>query len=241
MDEEVKGPVAVPDKPSETVPDEVDEQVDMLDKLFEDENTRKIGAKLLPLIAAKANAKAEANKARELDKFLTELRAKNAELMQEKMAELTKQFAPTDPAELQKILEQEYTEFTLKLPYEGKSREFVIRELPVVAENKLIKTLQKTLSARLVDLANVDWNERGTMLERIQQLAAVVPGALETLADCCAVVLDPLGKSPEITGEWVLNNMGMSRISKILMCQLEAGKYRDFFSLISSNFRVTRI
>lgn len=201
---------------------------------FDNEQERNIAARLLPVIAAKANRQAEANKAKELEKFMAELQTENKKLLDAKLEEFRKAMTPPSAEELQKVLDQEYLSFGLKLRgRSGATKEFTIQELPMATEAKVVKMLQKTLGSRLKDFSSVEWSAELSMIEKIERLMAMVPGALETLSDCLAVCLDPWGEDSDITGLWVRENVSGSRMANILNAQIEVSRLRDFLSLAS--------
>ena len=228
--EEVTEALAGPE--TTAIPDEV--------KMFETSEERDIALRLIPVLTLKATAQAkitaEAQKATEMQEWVDKLIAENQEILKAKLAEFQKSMTPPTAEELQKILSQEYVEFSLKLRYDGKAREFMIRELPLAAETRLMKMVQKTLASMIKEIGAIDWQSKvgsNTMVERIMKILEMVPGAIETLSDCCAVCLDPLGEDDKITGEWVQKNIGLGRLASILQAQLEVGRYRDFFSQVS--------
>lgn len=201
---------------------------EIIGQLFTTDEERQIAARVLPLLADKANALAEAHKAAELEKEITDLREENSKMIQAKLEEIRKSMTPPTPSEIQVILSQEYAEFTLLLA----KREFTIRELPASAEVRLVKVIQRTIVERLQDLAKIEWGgPTVTLLDNISKIITVVPGALETVADAVAVCLDPFNEDQAMTGEWVLRNAGVTRMLAIIHAQVTAGRYRDFLSL----------
>jgi hypothetical protein len=209
-------------------------------ELFQTDEERKIALRMLPVLQMKAIAAAkitaEADKAREMKDFVDKLIAENQEILKKKIDEIQKSMTPPTSEELQKLLSQEYVEFTLKLRCDGKEREFVLRELPMAAETRLLKMVQKTLASRIKEIGAIDWRGEvgsNTLVERIVKIMELVPGAIETMSACCAVCLDPLGEDPKITGDWVQNNLSLGRLASIIQAQLEVGRYRDFFSRVS--------
>lgn len=197
---------------------------------------RAIVAKVLPRLTAKIAAQAEANKSRELEKLWTQQIEENKKALTEKIEEIRKAMTPPSPDELQALLNQEYVEYTLKLKAGSVSRDFVIRELSIEVETKLLKIVQKTLGERLTEIGQIDWASGMTMLEKLERVMSMVPGALETVSDCCAVCLDPYGDSPEINGAWVRKNIGAQRLLAILHAQVSVSRYRDFLSLAARFF-----
>jgi hypothetical protein len=210
-----------------------------LTQLFSTEEERKIAVRLLPLIAAKANALAEARKTAELSRIVEQIKVENTKTLESKIEEFRKALTPPTPEELNTLLNQEYLEFPMKVGANGTMREFVIRELPLATEIKVVKVIQKTLGARLQEIARIDWVTGMSNLERIEKLVTMVPGAMETIADCVALCLDPSGK--EITGEWVQSNIGLQRLTGILHAQMAVSRYRDFLSLAGRLFPQMKI
>jgi hypothetical protein len=205
--------------------------------MFSTPEERAIALKMLPVLQAKAiklaTASAEAAKAKELNQIVTELTAQNKKILDAKIEEYRKALTPPTAEELQKLLTQEFVTFQLKLRAGSAMRDFVIGELPMAAESRLMKMLNRTLGERLQEISRIDWKSSNTVLDRVVKICEMIPGAMDTVADCCAVALDPTGEDNSITGEWVRNNLGMSRIASIVMAQMEAGRYRDFLSLLS--------
>ena len=199
----------------------------------EREMAARIGAKVLPMLAAQANTQAEKNKAAELKKVIDQLIEDNKSLLNAKIEEFRKAATPPSPDEIQKVLDQEYLEFNVHLRNGTGDKTFSIRELSMAAETKLLKVVSKTLAERMQDFARVNWQQAmdGDMLTRIQHLIQVVPGTMDTLAECCAVCLDPFGEQG-ITAEWVSKNIGLARVCAILDAQVKVSRYRDFFSLV---------
>ena len=205
---------------------------DMYHTQVEQQMAAAIGARILPVLAGRANALAEKHKAEELQKLVTQLTTDNKKLVEAKLEEYRKALTPPTKEDIQKILDQEYIEFTLKVGHGQEEKEFVIRELPLAAEVKIVKALSKTLGERLQDISRLDWSEGLGIVEKVKQIMTVVPGAMDTLADCCAIVLDPWNENG-ITADWVMKNVGATRLINILSAQFEVSKYRDFFSQAS--------
>jgi hypothetical protein len=197
---------------------------------------RAIVAKVLPKLTAKITAQAEANKHRELEKLWNQQVEENKKALTEKIEEIRKAMTPPSPDELQALLNQEYVEYTLRLKAGPTTKDFVIRELSIEVETKILKIVQKTLGERLTEIGQIDWASGMTMLEKLERVMSMVPGALITVSDCCAICLDPYGDDKEITGEWVRKNIGAQRLLAILHAQISVSRYRDFLSLSSRFF-----
>lgn len=198
------------------------------------EEEAKVASKILPALAAKANSLAEAKKAKEVAEFIDKLVVEQKEKLKTAIEEIRKSMVPPSPEELQTLLDQDYLEFKLKLGSDKK--EFVLCELPLAAETKIVKLLKKTLGEHLKELARIEWS--GSKLDRINQIVEAVPSAVETLAGLVAICLNPRGEFDFVTQEWVMLNIGSNRMVNILTAQIEVNRYRDFFSKGSRLFRL---
>ena len=206
-----------------SIPDEL--------SMFETPEELSVAKRLLPVIAAKANAQAEANKAKELAKVIDQIKTDNRTALEAEITKLQKSMTPPSPEELQALLDQEYLEFNVKVGRGDQVKEFVLQELPMACESRLLKAVKKTIGERLKDLNRFDFSDGSTVIERVQRIIEVVPGAMETLAECCVTCLDPFGEQG-ITAEWVGLNISSTRILNILHAQITVSRYRDFFSLV---------
>lgn len=204
-------------------------------KIFENDEEKKIGMRLMPALHKQAMEHAEAVKAKELNRIVEELRLSNANNIQAELDKMRKANTPLTPEELAKLVNQEYIEYTVTVSM-GKNkqqRNFVIGELAAAAEKKLITAIKKTLSSRVKELSALDWSSTNTTLERLDKLIEMVPGALDTIADCVAICLDPHKEDADINGEWVMNYMTIQKMLVVLRLQAEVNRWRDFFSLAS--------
>jgi len=185
-------------------------------------------------LLSRVEAKSEAAMAKKLDEFTTGLVASNKEMMKKQLDDIRKANEPLSPAELEKLVNQEYLEFNLKLPTrrDRAERAFIIQELPVKVERKLITVLKKSIGPMIKDLSGLDWTTEMGNLERLQSILDMVPGALETLAECAAICLNPNNEETDITQDWVLNNLPVAKMLAVLQLQMEANRWRDFFSLV---------
>ena len=227
---------AVMESPEQVAEALASETVDELKDLTPEEAV--IGAKLLPLLAAKANQKAEANKAKELVEVVDQLKKDNAAMMEEELRKIREANKPPDATEMTKLLSQEYLEFTVRV-FERKTkaeREFVIRELPQSIELKFVKSIKKAIVPHLKLISGVEFQTGTDVASKLQQVIEIIPELMEVLADVCAMCLDPFGDGKvedRITKEWVQANMGSDRIQKVVLAQGMANRFRDFFSLAS--------
>lgn len=188
-----------------------------------------IGAKLLPILTAKISQEAEARKAKKLAEEVERLKAANEKMMQDEIQKLRDSQKPPDPKQLEQLLTQEYGE--MEVPIKGKSgpRTFLIRELPQEAEKRLVAIVQKHLVPHLKELAAVEWTASTTTAQKYQRVIDIVPSALDMMAECCAICLDPYTEEG-ITPDWVQKNMGSLRILNVIEAQMTVSRFRDFIS-----------
>lgn len=210
--------------------------------LFTSDEEKTIARKLIPLITKKAIETAEARKAKELEKVVAELTTSNEKMITAELDKLRKANEPLSSEELQKLVSQEYIEFQVSVNVRGhkngngivhtEKRDFVICEVSARVEQKFLKAIKKTLADNIKEIAAIDWSGMGG-IERLQRVIDVVPTALDTLASCVALCLDPHGEDKEIDGDWVLEHLQISQMIGVLQLQAEANRWRDFFSLAS--------
>lgn len=210
----------------------VPDHEDVLAQLTEEE--KPLATKLIYLLAPKlqadAETKATAKHAAQMSEELAHLVEVSRKTIAEEKEAFIKSQTPLTPEELEKLINQEYFESTIVL---GREKiEYVIRELPVRVEQKFIKALKKTLTAGIKELGSLSWSTEQSNLEKFQQLLDMVPGALETLAECTALCLNPFGES-KVDTDWVLDNLPSAKMLAVLKLQGEANRWRDFFSLVS--------
>lgn len=219
-------------------PEEVDAALSGVEE-FEvtDAAVRKAVMKLIPALVQKANSvakvTAEADYAKRLQTTVDELKVQNQKMIEAKIKEIEDASKPPDPKEIEKLLTQEYMEFKVKVTErKGKAaREFSIRELPQATELKFMKIIEKSLLPYLKELSSVEWTDGMTVAAKLQRLIEIIPSALDMLAECCSISLDPYSDEG-ITKEWVQANISSFRIMAIIESQVAAGRFRDFFSAL---------
>jgi hypothetical protein len=190
--------------------------------------------RIIPYLVQRANTAAEAGYAKKLESTVSELKAANSKMIDTELDKMRAANKPPDPKEIEKLLTQEYQEFKVTV-YERKGknqREFVIREMPQATELKFLKIIQQRMVPHLKELSSVEWTSGTSMAEKLQRIIDIVPEALDMLAECCAISLDPYGDEG-ITKEWVQANLSSFRVMSIIESQIVAGRFRDFFSALS--------
>lgn len=190
-----------------------------------------IGAKILPAVTARVRAAAQAEAAKQLAQQTQELIAQNNRMMQDEVEKLRNSIKPPDPEQLEKLLSQEYgeMEFQIKMRKKNETRTFVLREMPQAAEKRFFKMVADKIVPHIKELAQIEWAQTASRAEQVQRMLEIIPDGLDTLAECCAICLDPF-KEDSITVEWVQSNMGSNRIVNVIEAQLTVSKMRDFIS-----------
>lgn len=211
-----------------------------ISQLTDDEKA--VAAKILPGLTDEISRQAEAVKAKQLSEQIALLSEENRKQMERVIADIRKANTPLSPDEVSKLLEQEYATFTFRLTDSaGTVRSFTIRELPIAAEKKLMAVIRSSIVSRMKDFAAINWADTGGegQLNKLAEIIRVIPDAVDNLAGLVAIILDPRSETPDISQDWVIGNMGMNRMLNILNAQMQASRYRDFFSLASRMFQQT--
>jgi hypothetical protein len=141
---------------------------------------------------------------------------------------------PLTPEEIQKLLDQDYLTFTIKLRMgsgDNNVKECTIRELPSEIEHKFYRVFKERVKDKMSDLAALalETMDQG-MEKRLQAFFNTFDGAFDVLADATVLVLNPFGDDSEITLTWVKKNLSMIRQWNICQAQIEVNRLRDFFS-----------
>ncbi len=196
---------------------------------------------ILPEVEKQVREKLEPEYAAKLDKQMQEygekLQEQNKKVIDEAINDLRKKMEPPNPEDLQKLLDQEYLSFKIKVASsrDGKEaeRQFVIRELPQLVEKKFYAKIKDRLVPLASDIAALTLNllEGDAARKVVAALNSFEP-FIDLSAELVAIVLDPY-EEEKITVEWVRANLSTTRIVAILNAQIECNRMRDFFSLLS--------
>lgn len=167
---------------------------------------------------------------------LSDIEAKMDDKVRDLVAEFWEKWKeeqkPPTAEEIQKLLSQEYVEFPIKIiGRDKKERTFVLRELPQKVERKFYREFKERLKNYGPQIAAFAQANIGSTVE--QQLFHVldsIDGAFDIIADGVAICLDPFGEDPDMTTEWVQDNISIKRSWDILEAQSQVNRLRDFFS-----------
>ncbi len=227
--------IPTPEETAAVLTAPVDDELDALTPEEKQVALKLINGAWYHKLLSRVEANSEAKLAKKLDQQVQDLIASNKTMIQGELDKLRKANEPLKPEELEKLVNQEYLEFKIELPKNrGRAaREFVIQELPVKVEKKLVTALKKSLGSIIKDMSSLNWTTEMSNLEKINELIDMVPGALETCAECASICLNPYGEEKDINNEWVLDNLTTGKILAVLQLQSEANRWRDFLSLVS--------
>lgn len=203
-----------------------------------------VGAKLLPLLTAKISATVRAEYGAEYRTQFDALQAANTVEMRKAIDGIRKAAEPLSKDEIGHLLSQEYGEFTVSLAGPGNATvQFTIRELPADAEKELTKAVRASVGPLLQVISSDEWASLAgaSQLERFQKIIDLVPGAVDVLGACVATCLDPKKQHSHVTGPWVTETLSLGRMFSILVAQITAGNYRDFFSLACRLYQQNRM
>jgi hypothetical protein len=178
----------------------------------------------------------------QMTQLATTIREENKKTIDDAIAELKSNMKPPSPEDIQKLLEQELLEFTMKIPLVGDEKEthrtFVIRELPQVIEKKLLRVAKTRLVPLATEISSLTMNLlEGDAAQKIVDLMNAFEPVLDAMADMVVTILDPYEKNKEIDVEWVQNHMTTQKIATVVIAQFECNRLRDFLSLASKGFR----
>ena len=250
MADEVKDSESSPEVPLSPPLQDVVDMVNERPELTQEEWD--IVAKATPWIKAQVRIEVrsdlEIEYAKRYEEQLEELKRLNKEHIDAQFDALKKAQEPAKPEDLKKLLEQEYTEFPVKLRVAGKDgsvdyeeKKFTICELPSSVEERFYKLLREALIPIMQERENIEFKlDQGSLIDKIQTLLEVSDKALDLGNALVAVILDPWKKDTSIDKAWVRNNISIERQAAIILAQFEANKYRDFFSLGFRSFLTLR-
>lgn len=125
---------------------------------------------------------------------------------------------PPTNEEIQQLLNQEYETFSLKVDTytddgkEGTPETFTIRELPQAAEKKFYKQFTDRVMGNVGSLQAFT---QASMDQPFEQKAKgflrLMDESFDLLSDAVVIALNPFGKNPKLTREWVQMNISSNR------------------------------
>src|SRR6185369_16219744 len=92
----------------------------------------------------------------------------NKKTIEEALAQWRKEQTPPTQEELSQLLNQEYAEFKVVLPWGSETKEFTISELPIAAEKKFYKLIKDKLIPRIKDFNLINLPEANNVEEKIR-------------------------------------------------------------------------
>ena len=176
----------------------------------------------------------DAEYARQLQEHVKKMDAENQELIQKAIEKWRQEQEPLSNADISTLLNQEYQTFDIKLPFGGAEKTFVITELPIKTEKRFYGLIKEKLVPKLRDI-NLMSDPDQTLEQQAITLFNIIDPAMEILAEAVVICLDPRKETPELTPEWVQENLSAFRAWNIVQTQIEVNKVRDFLSSVSPN------
>ena len=181
-------------------------------------------------VSLKLRTTLEAEYTRKLNDTVKALQEDNRQMMEKVVAEWKEEQRPPDVNEVRLMLNQEYIEFTLNLNTDKGKKEFLIRELPQSIEKKFYRKVKEKLVPKIREFADITVRiAEGDVESKLMSVIEMFDPALDIVAELVAVVLDPYGKDPSITFEWVQENISSYRQWNIIVAQERVNRVRDFF------------
>jgi len=175
-------------------------------------------------------------KAKEFAEFKEKQDKELQEQVGKMMTKWLEEQKPPTLDDIKKLLEQEYIEVPIKIPLvndDGTSRVevFTVRELPQSVERKFYRQFKDRVKEKAPQLASfVQQNMDLPFEQQVSGFLDTFEGAFDLMADATVIILNPFNKKPEITAQWVADNIGSNRMYSIVLAQVEVNRLRDFFS-----------
>lgn len=135
--------------------------------------------------------------------------------------------APPSDEQIERLLYPELAEF----PVELGSRQFMLREMPAIAEKKFLRLVEQRLPALLQELLSLDERLDDNAAEVFTRVIGRAGSALDLVTEACTLVLDPNGELG-VTREFVQQHASTARQLRILQAQLLLNGARDFLSQV---------
>lgn len=183
----------------------------------------------------------------EIQTISHKMQEENKRIVQEAIERMKKELTPPGPEDIQKLVTQEYVEYTIDVKYSSKSgngtmeKHFVIRELPYAIEKKMYDRIKKMVVPMASDVASLTMNMlQGDAAEKIIKIMHTFDPVLEVMVGISQMCLNPFNEDDEVTEDWVRNNMSSARIVKVITAQIECNRMRDFFSLLFQGSKLLR-
>ncbi len=198
------------------------------------EETQVITEELRDSIRKEVEYTLRAENSKALAEEINRLQSENAKSFEKAVEEWREKQKPPSAEAISRLLNQEYAEFTVKLPFNGKDREFTIRELPQAKEKKFYRKFKERLIPEITSLAELTVKIAEGQVE--QKLIAVLNSfepMLDLLAEATLIALNPSGADEDITLAWVQDNISSFRQWNIVLAQERVNRLVDFLSLAS--------
>jgi hypothetical protein len=156
-----------------------------------------------------------------------------------------KEQKPPGPQDIQKLLDQDYETFAVKIMYQDDAEQtqsvvFTLRELPQTIEKKFYRQFKDNLMTKMSELEALVQSEMDQPFEKkVRAGLELFDESFDVMADAVVLILNPFGKS-KVNGkpldrEWVQNTISSDRQWSIITAQMQINRLRDFFSKVSTS------
>ncbi len=144
---------------------------------------------------------------------------------QKAVADFKRTFPPPSDEQIERLLYPELSEFCVELG----GRRFVLRELPALAEKKLLRLVEQKLPALIEEILSFEQHLGDNAAQTFTRVLSRAAAALDLVADACALVLDP-NSAAGVNRDFIQEHASTARQWKILQAQLLLNGARDFLS-----------
>ena len=195
---------------------------------------KEIRQELEPIIRIEYEGKYEIWKAKDLADLDEKQTAEIQKALEEHFQKMAEEAKPPSDEEIQKLLNQEYATFDVKLQVNGSTVTVAIRELPQDVEQQFYRMFQKAMTDKASDLAALAQSTMDQPLDKkIQAFLNTFDSAFDLLAQATQLCLNFDNKNSDITCDWCKKNLTSFRMWNIVQAQIKVNRLRDFFSQVS--------
>lgn len=175
--------------------------------------------------------------------FTKRLTEQNKITLERTVEQIKRDLAPPTEADVQKLLDQSYLTFTVKIKFPAEAeRKFTLEELPQAIEKKFYKSIKDKIIPAVQGIIA----ERGNLLDggdipqKILSMMNKSEPVFEIMAICAALALNPRDMVEGLDAKWVEENLSSMRILSIINAQAQCNRMRDFFSILSHGMKALK-
>lgn len=156
-------------------------------------------------------------------------------LVQEYMDKFKAEQAPPSDEDIQKLLDQEYAQFTVPVncgtTAEPHQKIFTIRELPMDVEQAFYRQFRDRMKDQAPAIAAfIQKNMDVPVDKQVFAFLNMFDSTFDMLADAVLLILNHDNSDPEVNREWIKAHMSSMRQWNIVKAAIKVNRLRDFFS-----------